>query len=66
MLIFIEKLLSFQNNDAWNPALDIQKAEYRKTIYLFPKALSTVFLSQKASEYYKGNPLYIRSYQFIR
>ena len=38
--------------DAWNPALDIQKAKYCKAIYLFPKALSTVFLSQKASEYW--------------
>ena len=37
--------------DAWNPALDIQKAKYCKAIYLFPKALSAVFLSQKASEY---------------
>ena len=52
--------------DAWNPALDIQKAKYCNAIYLFPKALSTVFLSQKASEYYKGNPLYIRSGQFIK
>ena len=104
--------------DAWNPALDIQKAKYCKAIYLFPKAWSTVFLSQKASEYwwlrtararlagvgfqhstfktsrggifikeilykffwkfykgksfinwskfYKGNPLYIRSGQFIK
>ena len=37
--------------DAWNPALDIQKAKYSKSIYSFPKAFSTVFLSQKASEY---------------
>ena len=52
--------------DAWNPALDIPKAKYCKAIYLFPKALSTVFLSLKASEYYKGNPLYIRSGKFIK